>query len=448
MIWLRHLVIVVASVLLGLAVALWSPWAGLAVIVLGFAGFATFQSIVAQRLFDWVAAPTDRPVPSAPGLWGELFNRIARFVTTEAGARDALSADILEIREAIDRLPDALVVLDADNVVQWCNQAARELHGIFADQRPIIQFIRHPDFQRYLSAREFTSPLEIELSARPGRVYEIRIHRTDDDSRLLISRDITEHSMLNQMRSDFVANVSHEIRTPVTVIGGFAETMLDLTLEPAKQREYLESILHHSHTMQRLVEDLLILSTLEAAGRDGLDERIDLQQLYGQLTGEARDLSNGRHDIVMDAPDDVAIIGSRHEIESAVRNFLTNAVRYTPDGGRIVLGWTNKPHQGWITVSDTGIGIATEHIPRLTERFYRVDRGRSRSTGGTGLGLAIVKRIANRHGMGLHVDSKPGVGSTFSLIVPATRIRSVQSTERNDRMKSANDDDQRLLSRR
>ncbi len=422
MIWIRSLVLPGIALIASLLVGLYSAWAGFGLLALAFAALVAFQSWHLQALFDWMLAPNGKPVPSGYGWWREIFDRIARFVTSEGAAQQALTAEIGEIRESLDRMPDGLVVLDQNNNVQWCNAAARELHGIFALRRPLIQFIRHPDFQRHLSAREFTLPLEIELSNRPGRTLEFRIHETDDDTRLLISRDITEHAMLNQMRSDFVANVSHEIRTPITVIGGFAETLLDLELDRDKQREYLGSILHHSHTMQRLVEDLLILSSLEAASREGLDEPVRLAELFTMLASEARDLSGGRHTINSDDPGQTILFGRQFEIESAVRNLLSNAVRYTPDGGDIRISWARKAHDGWLTVRDSGIGIPAEHIPRITERFYRVDRARSRSTGGTGLGLAIVKRIANRHGFALHIDSKPGQGSAFSLIVPHTRI--------------------------
>ena len=424
MVWFNNLVALL--VVLGIAgiIAFFSPIAAALVLALALAWFVIAQSRNTQKLYDWLLAPQLRSVPESSGSWGEIFDNVSRFMRSEQHARDALTEEIEQIRESIDRLPDALIVLDDKNVIQWCNAAAENLLGVFASRRPITQFIRQPEFGRYLKADSYDAPLELELSTRPGRIFEVRIHDTEDRKRLLISRDITEQAMLNQMRSDFVANVSHEIRTPVTVIGGFAETMLDLDLDEAKRREYLGTIVRNSHTMQRLVEDLLTLSSLEAMDTTGLNETIDLARLFTTLAGEARDLSNGRHEIRSEPPRGLSILGRTAEIESAIRNFLTNAVRYTPENGTISLEWKRSTDKdGWISVRDNGIGIAAEHLPRLSERFYRVDRGRSRATGGTGLGLAIVKRIANRHNASLHIDSVIGEGSTFSLILPKSRIK-------------------------
>jgi two-component system phosphate regulon sensor histidine kinase PhoR len=224
------------------------------------------------------------------------------------------------------------------------------------------------------------------------------------------------------MRSDFVANVSHELRTPVTIVCGFAETLLELELDEATRREHLESILRSSRSMQRIIDDLLTLATLEADLDQPRDQIIDLRELFSTMIEEATAFSGGRHRISMTINDAYQVRGDAGELESAIRNLLTNAVRYTPDGGEIKLSWRVRDGEGWITVRDTGIGIDADHLPRLSERFYRVDRGRSRSTGGTGLGLAIVKRIASRHGAGLHIVSNPGEGSSFSLRLPASRI--------------------------
>ncbi|MFK7964676.1 MAG: phosphate regulon sensor histidine kinase PhoR [Burkholderiaceae bacterium] len=423
MIWINSLVTLAVVLAIAAIAAVFSPLAAFGITALALIVVVLINALNTSRLHDWLQAPQVRQVPEASGAWGDMFDRLARFVGGEQQARDDLADQIEQIRESLDRLPDAVVVLDSDNSIQWCNSPAEDLLEIGDSRRPITQFIRHPEFGRYLAEGRFEKPLEIELGARAGRVYEVRVHDTEDDMRLLISRDITDQAMLNQMRSDFVDNVSHEIRTPVTVIGGFAETMLDITLPPDKQREYLDTIVHNSRTMQRLVEDLLTLSSLEATGTEGLDEEINLRRLFDDLTGETRDLSSGRHEITSGAPDNVSIIGRLSEIESAVRNFLTNAVRYTPEGGTISLLWELRKGEGRITVRDNGIGISPEHLPRLTERFYRVDRGRSRATGGTGLGLAIVKRIANRHDATLDVESELGTGSAFSLILPAARVR-------------------------
>ncbi|MGB7180563.1 MAG: phosphate regulon sensor histidine kinase PhoR [Burkholderiaceae bacterium] len=424
MIWFRN-ALVLAIGIAGATVLYVAglEFSALAWLGLWFAGFMAYQSFFAHKLQTWLADPNSHPVPTGHGYWGEMFDGMSRFVSGEANVRSDLAADIERTRALVDQLPNGLMLLGKNNVLNWHNRAAGQLHGVLTIGRPIEQFIRQPEFTRYLRANDFDVPLRCELLARPGRTFEIRIHDLNDGSRVIISRDITEQARLDTMRDEFIANVSHEIRTPVTVIGGFAETMLDLDLEKEKQVEYLNAILKHSHTMQSLVADLLTLSSLEA-GIDGVsDDLIDLQALFDVLAAETRDLSGGKHQILAQAPESLTLVGSRTEIESAVRNLLTNAVRYTPEGGEIRLGWVDLDHGGQVTVTDTGIGISPEHLPQLTQRFYRVDRARSRSTGGTGLGLAIVKRIASRHNASLNVASKVGQGSTFSLTFPSTRVR-------------------------
>ncbi|MCM5570567.1 phosphate regulon sensor histidine kinase PhoR [Burkholderiaceae bacterium FT117] len=376
------------------------------------------------QLNHWTALPRNRELPAGMGPWRGTFDRLARFVRQEADARAEMLGELERIHAAVDRLPDGLVVLDRFDHVVWSNVAAQELHGIFGARRPIHHFIRQPEFHAMLASGEAAQPIRLTLPGRPGRIYELRLQGAQRDQRLLITRDITEHARLDAMRSDFVANVSHEIRTPVTVIAGFAETLLTLDLDERERRTYLESILRQSSTMQRLVEDLLTLSTLEASiDRPPDDETVDVHEMLRALVDEAKVLSNGRHAFELELLGPRRVDGIAAELESAARNLLTNAIRYTPDGGRISVSWSVHDGEGWISVRDTGIGIAPEHLPRIAERFYRVDRGRSRETGGTGLGLAITKRIMLRHQGSLHVASELGKGSTFSLRLPAARLR-------------------------
>ena len=412
---------VLAALVSPLCASLWLAF----VLIVGVLANALYL----ERLYRWAESPGSRDVPVAPLLWGRLFDRIARFARGEADARRALTRDAATARSIVDWLPDALGLLSARGHLEWHNRAAHELFGFLGALRPIQQFLREPEFAAYLRDGAFERPLQIGLSARPGMVHEIRLHVLEDDRRLLICRDVTEQARLNRMRSDFVANVSHEIRTPVTVIGGFAETMLDLDLDEAQRREYLNNIVRQSQTMQRLVADLLTLATLESAVDEGREETLDLTALFEQLGAEARALSGGAHRIEIEPPATIGLFGHPSEIESAVRNLLSNAVRYTPREGRVCLSSQRRDTDLWITVEDDGPGIAAEHLPRLTERFYRVDRARSRSTGGTGLGLAIVKRIAGRHGGTLHVESRVGEGSRFSLILPGARVRALPAAE-------------------
>jgi two-component system phosphate regulon sensor histidine kinase PhoR len=241
--------------------------------------------------------------------------------------------------------------------------------------------------------------------------------------KLLIARDITDLERVDAMRRDFIANVSHELRTPLTVVGGFVETLADTPdLSPADSRGYFNLMLDHTRRMQRLLDDLLTLSHLESAEHALKDESVNMDELAQALKTEAESLSRGRHRIALQIGSDAGLKGSLQEIRSALGNLVSNAVRYTPDGGEITLAWRERDSEGVFSVTDTGDGIAAEHIPRLTERFYRVDRSRSRETGGTGLGLAIVKHVLTRHGARLDVQSTPGRGSTFSALFPAQRL--------------------------
>ncbi len=375
-----------------------------------------------QALNHWAALPRQRPVPNGVGTWGQVFDRLGRFARTEASEREEAATEIERMHAAVDLLPDALVVMDRYDMVQWCNRAAADLHGIIGLRRPIDHFIRQPEFTRFLEAGDFRAPVTLSLPTRPGRLFQLRMVPTPDSWRLLITRDITEQAKLDAMRRDFVANVSHEIRTPLTVISGFIETMIDLDLSRTESLEYLHTARKQTVTMQRLLEDLLTLSSLENASRRPDESRFALAPLLAAQVADANTLSAGRHRISLHCPPSAALSGVATEIESAVRNLLTNAIRYTPDGGAITVRLESRAGGATLAVEDTGIGVAPEHLPRLSERFYRVDRGRSRDTGGTGLGLAIVKHIAQRHGATLRIDSTLGRGSRFVIEFPGERI--------------------------
>ena len=423
MIWLRALApaavtLAIAAALGGLfsiGVAAW--WLAAATTV-----HAAAFAIRLARLHHWAALPRKRDLPMGTGAWDLVLDRIGRYVRHERETREELTAELAQLHAAVDQLPDGLTLIDRIDHVEWCNNAAAELHGIFAHGRPVHHFIRQPEFVDYLDSGIYGRPPVIALPARPGRLFELRLHSVGEGAKLLITRDVTDQAKIDAMRRDFVANVSHEIRTPVTVIGGFAETLLGLELDEASRREYLGLILKQSQTMQRLVDDLLTLSSLENSGATDTEQSVDIRPLVEALVGEARALSQDRHTIEIRFQSRPSVLASAAEIESAIRNLLTNAVRYTPAGGRITVDWRQRDGDGELTVRDTGIGIAAEHLPRLTERFYRVDRGRSRETGGTGLGLAIVKHIMNRHGGRLLIDSELGAGSSFTLRFPARRL--------------------------
>jgi len=422
---LRTLIAVGALLAIGglLAVAV-SPLAGAAVTVAGLLAVIAYHAACLNRLHHWAALPRERELPPGFGLWGDAFDRIGRFLRQAAIERGETAAELERLRAAVDLLPDGLVLLDRYDHVQWSNRAARALHGIFGARRPIDHFVRQPEFIAYLQGQDYARPVTLDLPGMPGRTFALRLFPTMDAYRLLVTRDVTESARLEQMRRDFVANVSHEIRTPLTVVAGFVETLLDMDdLPAAERRRCLAMVQRQTDTMQRLVEDLLTLSTIENATQPAESVTVDVGALLHQVAADARALSAGRHriDVRIDAPD--ALLGAPSELDSAVRNLLTNAVRYTPDGGQVTARWQLVDGEGLLSVTDTGVGIAAEHLPRLTERFYRVDRGRSRETGGTGLGLAIVKHVAQRHQARLEIASRIGQGSTFTLRFPAARLR-------------------------
>ena len=376
-------------------------------------------------LVDWLKRPTPGEVPDGRGSWDYVFALLHRFEITQTRQHQQIARTLARFRQAGRAHPDGVVILDADNRIEWCNDTAEAYFdlnvGTDAGQ-PVTNLVRQPEFVAYVEAGDYAHPVELRAPRGAGVVLSVQIVPYGDAQKLLLSRDITRLEKLETMRRDFVANVSHELRTPLTVLSGFLETIKDLTLDPKRSRDYLNLMTEQSTRMQRIVDDLLTLSTLESAPGPSLDERVTIAPLLERLRAEAEALSGGRHTIVLDAEPGFDLLGLENEIASAFVNLTSNAIRYTPVGGEVRLTWRAAANAAEFAVQDTGIGIAAEHIPRLTERFYRVDRGRSRETGGTGLGLAIVKHILTRHQATLDIKSEPGKGSRFAARFPARRV--------------------------
>jgi two-component system phosphate regulon sensor histidine kinase PhoR len=326
-------------------------------------------------------------------------------------------------------MPDGIVILDEADRIEWCNSMAQAHFGLDSERdrgQQISYLLRQPQFADYLNAHNYSEPLTLKSARNRDTTLSIQLVPYGAEQKLLISRDITQLERVEAVRRDFVANVSHEMRTPLTVVGGFLETLLHMERWDEEQtRKHLQLMLDQAHRMQHLVEDLLTLSKLESAQTMLTEERINVPQLVSTLANEARTLSGGRHEIHVALESDLGLLGNEHEIRSAFGNLLSNAVRYTPAAGKITLRWEKKGEEGIFSVQDTGEGIEPQHIPRLTERFYRVDRSRSRETGGTGLGLAIVKHVLSRHQARLQITSGTG-GSTFSACFPANRLLEVE----------------------
>ncbi|MDP3799431.1 MAG: phosphate regulon sensor histidine kinase PhoR [Polaromonas sp.] len=417
----------------------WSLGVGLG---LGALMWLMIDSLYLGRLLRWLRAEQGREAPAMvssqlprlPGVWEEVVDRTRRLLMNRDQQLQESQARLDEFLAAMQASPSGVVLLDAQGRIEWCNQMATQHFG-FDVQRDVMQHIanlvREPAFKAYLASGNYSHdvviPGSLSTPARPVKL-SVHVHSYGKGRKLLLSRDITAVELAEAMRRDFVANVSHEIRTPLTVLSGFIETLQTLPLEEPERARYLALMAQQSQRMQTLVNDLLTLSRLEGSPFPGANDWITTSALLAQCEQEARALSAviapRGHRLEFDAGPACEIAGVQTELYSAMSNLVTNAVRYTPETGLVSVSWKLlEDGRGQFEVRDTGPGIEPQHLPRLTERFYRIDRSRSRETGGTGLGLAIVKHVAQRHGAELHIDSQPGHGSRFLLIFPAARIR-------------------------
>lgn len=401
-----------------------------------------FDSFCLARLLAWLRLEQANEsttvlgdsVPRMHGIWGEAVGRALRLVKDRNELLVESRGRLNEFLSAIQASPSGVVLLDAQGRIEWCNYFATQHYG-FDAQRDLLQHItnlvREPAFKAYMAGNDFTHDVVIAGSAStPARRVKLSVHAHayGRNQKLLLSRDITALELAETMRRDFVANVSHEIRTPLTVLSGFIETLQNLPLKEAERERYLRLMGQQSQRMQILVSDLLTLSRIDGSPQPGASEWVLVGGLLVQCEQEAKALSSVisplGHQIHFDAGPVSEISGVQNELFSAMSNLVTNAVRYTPGAGVVKVSWSVLADgRGQFIVSDSGPGIELEHLPRLTERFYRVDRSRSRETGGTGLGLAIVKHVVQRHNAELVIHSQVGQGSSFSIIFPASRVR-------------------------
>jgi len=379
------------------------------------------------RLLNWLRGTQETPAPRDAGFWGEMGYRVERSLRALARTAEAERVRLAQFLAAMEASPNGVLLLGAGDHIEWCNSRAADHFGLDPqrDRRQrVTNLIRSPAFVAYLQAGNFDEPVTFHPQRGPGTL-QVTIRRYDQNLKLVLSQDLTERERADAMRRDFVANVSHEIRTPLTVLSGFLETLRNLPLDAAEQKRVITLMTQQAERMGQLVSDLLVLARLEGSPRPGAERWVPVAALFAHVEAEARALSAGRHGLAFSG--DIAgaeIAGAESELQSALANLVGNAIRYTPDGGRIDVGWRRvEGGGGEIAVVDSGPGIARVHLSRLTERFYRVDGGRSRESGGTGLGLAIVKHVMQRHGGELDIASEPGQGSTFRLVFPALRVR-------------------------
>jgi two-component system phosphate regulon sensor histidine kinase PhoR len=414
--------IVVAALAVWLAAGI--AWA-LAAVAAGLAIIVFLHARNLHRLDRWLDGPLQVPLPDASGAWAPVFSKLYRFARQRVRRESELAMVLERFRNAAQALPDGVIALDGMHHIEWSNAAAQRHFGIDRQRdmkRPILGLVRQPEFRAYLEADDYSEPLVLRSERESEPVLSVQIVRYGVDRRLVISRDVSELERVTTVRRDFVANVSHELKTPLTVVAGFLETIEDT--EPAREQlqHYVDLMLVQTRSMQRLIEDLLVLSALENSGNVLREEYVAVARLLQAVHDEALTLSAGQHRITLAIAQDAVLRGAETELHSAFGNLMSNAIRYTPAGGSIELAWRIADGSGVFSVTDSGIGIDHRHIARLTERFYRVDRSRSRATGGTGLGLAIVKHVVMRHQAILDVVSEPGKGSCFSVRFPANRV--------------------------
>jgi len=381
----------------------------LELLIAGLIGYITWHLYNLSRLIKWLSKPT-KVLPESIGIWDELYYQIYHLYLRQRKARKKLKTIVNRFQSSTQALPIAAIALNKSNEIEWFNQAAERIFDLQLTKdvgNRISNLIRSPVFTNYLLKRDFKEMIELEFNHRQ---LSLCITPYGHDQFLLTARDITQQKQLDDMRRDFVANASHELRTPLTVISGFVEALCDQA--ESKIKTPLEKIQQQTERMQQILEDLIILARLESKLAPLLHDRVDLEDMVQKIYNDAVMLDHGLHEIILSTRP-ASIMGNTVELQMAVTNLITNAIRYTPENGTIRLFISVDNDGVHVGVEDNGIGIMPEHIGRLTERFYRVDPGRSREQGGTGLGLAIVKHVLDRHNASLHVRSVPGEGSLF-----------------------------------
>lgn len=407
-------------------------------VVLGVSLYAAAHLRRLVQLHRWLRSDRRADLPDLGGLWGDVFHEARKLVRHSARRANELADALTRFQSAAAAMPDAVVIVSEKEEIEWANPSAASLLGIdYPRDRGLrlSNLLRDPEFTRYLHGADFSEPLETPSPTHPDLTLSLQIVPYSTQLKLVLARDITRLHRLEQTRRIFVSNVSHELRTPLTVLAGYIETLGEAAPSADEDLAKHFSTMHEQAArMQRLVDDLLTLSRLETAPRPK-EEIVDVAALLASLKEQAQILSGeARHYITLSAQPELRLLGNREELHSAFMNLINNAVRHTPREGRIELRWFADEHGVKFSVLDTGEGIAAEHIPHLTERFYRVDSARSRATGGTGLGLSIVKHVLLRHDAQLDVRSELGRGSEFTCAFPPARVVRASAEEQTQRL--------------
>jgi len=401
-------------------------WLG---ICLGLALYLVRQLYYVAALMAWADHPKRVELPEPRGAWGLLYERLVARQRRNRRRRKKLVALLRQYQASTEALPDGAAVIGEQGELRWYNTAAQALLGLRGGHdlgQRLPNLLRHPDFTAYFARGEFGDEIEVPSPVNAAATLALRVVPYGEDQRLVLLRDVSELHRLERIRRDFVANASHELRTPLTVLRGYLDMMRSEAAGGDKPLAAWDPPLQQMHAqaarMEALIRDLLKLARLEAEVAGSRQDVIDVPVMLEQVVTETRELSAGQHTIEADIEPGLYLFGRDSEVESIFSNLAANAVQYTPPGGRIRLRWWGDAEGAHFSVTDTGIGVAAEDIPRLTERFYRVDAGRSRAKGGTGLGLSIVKHSLQRHEGRLQIASRPGEGSTFACHFPAHRV--------------------------
>ncbi len=422
--------------LIGVAAIIWaakSLVAALIFLCIALAVYIIKHLYWLYQLQIWLKTPHFNEVPEGSGIWAIIFSALFQHQRKNVIAEAELVAALEGFQRATSALPDGIVVLNHRDEIEWCNPPAELLLGLDSSKdtyQPVQNLVRYAEFISYLQSKNYTEPIIVKSVRNTETTLQIQLINFGTAQKLLICRNISAQEKIDTMRRDFIANVSHELRTPLTVVGGFLETLIDTEGAVTEgTKTYFDLMIKQTSRMRLIIEDLLTLSRIESNNEVPTASVINMLSLLDMIRNDANALSNGKHHILLNAESSLNIKGSREELLSAFTNLVSNAVRYTPEGGNITIDWELKNKQAIFSVTDSGIGIEEQHIARLTERFYRVDNSRSRDTGGTGLGLAIVKHILSRHKAKLDIKSIPGKGSTFRIIFPQSRTVSETNKE-------------------
>lgn len=399
----------------------------LGVLLLYVLGSLYWQLYQLYQFHNWLRYSGKAAPPEASGVWGQVFDAVYRLQKKQRKSKRRMRQALTRVESSTTALKEGVIMADNQGNLEWWNNSAAHFFGLMrpVDRgQAITNIVRSPEFFRYFTQKRFGEPLIIKSPAKEGVYLEIQTTLYDKNDHLIFIRDVTRLHLLEQMRKDFVANASHELKTPLTVIKGYLET-LEMFKDslPISMQKGIVNMSEQSERMEQLIEDLLLLSRLESDDKREENQWHKISDLVESIQKVTTPILDEKHNLTINIPEEARLYGSYNELYSAFSNLIVNAIKYSPDGGTIDVSWESSDLNGVFSVKDAGLGIDPRYIPRLTERFFRVDKGRGSKTGGTGLGLAIVKHVLLHHDAKLQIRSQPGNGSTFSCHFPANRTR-------------------------